>query len=252
MANKIRKKIQEGLPTIGTWMQLPTSSVAEILGNSGYDWVAVDLEHGHFSNAHLPDIFRAIELGGSIPFARVAQTKTKDIKQVLDAGAQGIIFPMIETGEQLRDAISKSFYPPKGVRGIGFSRTNLYGKKIEQYLKGRSENVFIVAQIEHERAVANLDEILSVKGLDAIMVGPYDLSGSMNITGKFNDPKFNNAMETIFSKTKKHKIPMGVHVVQPDEASLKMKISEGYQFIAYGIDAVFLYSASENPMATKF
>ena len=247
MLKSIKNNLKNGKPTIGSWMQLPSTAVAEIMGQAGYDWVAVDLEHAGFSIKTLPDIFRALELGGTCPFARVAQCHPKDIKQALDAGAQGLILPMVESKEQLEKAIRWAFYPPKGERGVGYSRANLYGKNFATYVEEESKDIIIIAQIEHIRAVQNLDSILSVNGLDAIMVGPYDLSGSMDLTARFDHPDFLQVMDTIFQKAKEHSVPMGLHVVQPDVDLLKSKIAEGYQFIAYGIDAVFLYNAAERP-----
>lgn len=246
MASNIRSKLRNNKPSIGSWMQIPSSSVAEIMGRAGYDWVAVDLEHGGFPSDILPDIFRALKLGGTSPFARVAQCHPKDIKQALDAGAQGLILPMIESGDQLKSAISCALYPPQGTRGIGYCRANMFGKHFDGYLKN-SEDVLFVAQIEHIRAVQNLDDILPVKGLDAVMIGPYDLSGSMNLTGLFDHSHFLQAMDTIFHKATEYNIPMGLHIVQPDKEILKSKILEEYQFIAYGIDAVFLYRSAEQP-----
>jgi len=246
--SEIKQKLQGKQHTIGTWMQIPNTSVAEIMGKAGYDWVAVDLEHGHFSNENLPDIFRAIELGGTVPFARLAQCEQKDIKQALDAGARGLILPMIETSEQLKQGVSWAYYPPIGIRGVGYSRANLFGKKFDTCVQQKTQELVIAAQIEHVRAVENLESILSVNGLDAIIVGPYDLSGSMGLTGKFDDPRFVQMMSTISEKAEKDNIPMGVHVVQPDTKKLKEAISNGYQFIAYGIDAVFLYRSAERPI----
>jgi len=242
----IKKKLKKGYPTIGSWMQLPDTSVAEIMGNSGYDWIAVDLEHGGFSRLILPDIFRSLLIGGTVPFARVAQTNPNDIKQALDAGAQGLILPMIKSGKQLEEAISNALYPPKGNRGIGYCRANLFGKDFDSYFEN-SKDILLVAQIEHFQAVSSLDEILSVEGLDAIMVGPYDLSGSMDLTGQFENPQFLETMELIAAKASEYKVPMGAHIVQPDKHILESKVLEGHQFIAYGIDSVFLYNSSEKP-----
>jgi len=247
MINTILKKLKNGEHTIGSWLQISSPDVAEILGNAGYDWVAVDLEHGGFSQSVIKDIFRALELNNTVPIARVAQCSPQNIKEALDAGAQGIILPMIENKEQLENGISWSYYPPKGKRGVGYSRANLFGRNFNEYVESFSSKVFIVAQIEHIDAVENLDDILSVNGLDAIMVGPYDLSGSMGITAQFDHPDFINTMDAIYKKAKQHAIPMGLHIVQPDKKLLKEKIKQGYQFIAYGIDAVFLYNASKNP-----
>jgi len=246
MRINIRKTLQKGKPTIGSWMQLPCPNVAEIMGNAGYDWVAVDLEHGPFSRQTLSNIFRSLEIGGTFPFARIAKASSNNIKQALDNGAHGLILPMIETREQLNQAISCALYPPSGSRGIGYCRANLFGKHFNEY-KEKSKETIIVAQIEHIRAVENLQGILSVKGLDAIMVGPYDLSGSMDITGNFEHPDFINVMEEISKKAKQYSIPMGTHIVDPQPDVLKTKIAEGYQFIAYGIDSVFLFQNAECP-----
>ena len=244
---KLREKLARGGCTVGSWMQIPHASVAEIMGQAGYDWVAVDMEHGSVSADKLPDLFRALELGGTIPLARLAQGHPKDCKQALDAGARGIIIPMVETAEQLRQSIEWAFHPPKGIRGIGYSRANLFGKAFEDHLEAGIKNTLIAAQIEHVRAVERLDEILQVEGLDAIMVGPYDLSGSMGLTGRFEEYRFVETMNEIFQKAKQYCIPMGIHVVKPLEKELQRVISEGYQFIAYGIDAVFLWGSAENP-----
>lgn len=247
MKRDIKKKLAEGEVTIGSWMQICDASVAEIMGRAGYDWVAVDLEHGDGLQKDLTDIFRALELGGTLPFARLSDTQPTHIKQTLDLGAKGLIFPMIESGEQLEEAISWALYPPEGKRGIGFCRANLFGKDFEPYFQS-ADQIPVVAQIEDIKAVKNLDAILSVKGLDAIMIGPYDLSGSMNLTGRFEHPDFKKVLDEVAVKAKAYKIPMGLHVVQPGRQQLQEKIDQGYQFIAYGIDTVFLYGTAENPL----
>lgn len=246
--DNLRNKMANGKETIGTWMQIPSSSIAEILGKSGYDWVALDLEHGHFSTEQLPDMFRAIELGGALPFARIAECTKENIKTTLDAGAKGLILPMIESSQQLKIAIDNAFYPPKGCRGVGFSRANLFGNQLYEYIENDANSIFIVALIEHINAVTHLDNILSVESLDAIMIGPYDLSASMNMTGDFQNKKFISAMESILTNAKKNNIHVGIHVVTPDEKELKNKIREGYRFIAYGVDAIFLMEKSRNPL----
>ncbi|MGK5090556.1 aldolase/citrate lyase family protein [Deltaproteobacteria bacterium TL4] len=246
----VKNKLKQGKSTIGSWMQIPDTSVAEIMGKAGYDWVAVDLEHGRFSQEKLPDLFRALELGGTVPLARIAQALAKDIKQALDAGAQGLIFPMIESAEQLRQAISWSLYPPFGSRGVGYARANLFGKQFDEYVKNAHHLLFI-AQIEHIEAVKQLDSILRVAHLDGIMVGPYDLSASMGLTAQFEHPEFLEVMETIRTKALEAQIPMGAHVVQNVPAALQEKLAQGYQFLAYSIDALFLYKSAQNPVMER-
>jgi 2-dehydro-3-deoxyglucarate aldolase len=244
--NLIRKALSKNQPSVGSWMQIPHASVAEIMGQAGYDWVAVDMEHGAISVHQLPDLFRALELGGTLPLARLAQGHTKDCKQALDAGAGGVIVPMVETAAQLTQVRDACRWPPAGTRGVGFSRANLFGKHFDAY-REEAQTPLLVAMIEHIRAVESLEEILSVEGLDAILIGPYDLSASMGLTARFDMPEFISAMDRIRTLCSQHRIPCGVHVVMPDADALKLRIQEGYRFIAYSIDAVFLNTSTIAP-----
>ncbi len=244
--NSIREKLQNDQLSIGTWQQIPNASISEILGQAGYDWVAVDMEHGSISVDQLPDLFRAIELGGTLPLARIAESKPKDCKQALDAGAGGIIAPMIESANQLNLIKNSCCWPPAGIRGVGYSRANLFGKNFDSY-KEEAQSPLLIAQIEHINAVNNLDEILQVDGLDAIIVGPYDLSASMGIIGEFDSQEFIDVMASILSSCKKYNMPCGDHVVEPDKKLLEKRIKEGYRFVAYGTDGVFIYNSSFNP-----
>lgn len=238
---EIRARLSGGGHSIGSWMQIPHPSVAEIMGQGGYDWVAVDMEHGAIAAHQLPDLFRALELGGTLPLARLAHGQSKDCKQALDAGAGGVIVPMIETAEQLQAVRDACRWPPAGTRGVGFSRANLFGKHFEAY-REEAQAPLLVAMIEHQRAVANLEAILAVAGLDAILIGPYDLSASMGLTARFDDPEFRATMERIRSTADHHGIPVGVHVVAPEREQLRQRLAEGYRFLAYSIDAVMLGS----------
>ena len=231
-------------------MQIPHASVAEIMGQAGYDWIAVDLEHGAISDHQLPDLFRAIELGGSLPLARLANGQPKDCKQALDAGAGGIIVPMITSAKQLTQVRDACCWPPSGSRGVGFSRANLFGKHFEAYTE-EAQAPLLVAMIEHIRAIDNLEEICQTEGIDAILIGPYDLSASMKLTAKFDTPEFMATMDRIRTLCKQYHIPCGVHVVMPEPGVLEEKIAKGYQFVAYSVDAVFLYTSAESPIKIR-
>ena len=180
------------------------------------------------------------------------------IKAALEAGAQGLIFPMIESREQLDQAISWATYPGhddgrrdgdplRENRGVGFCRANAFGKDFDAYMRDTAPRLFLVAQIEHIRAVDDLDAILSQPRLDAIMVGPYDLSGSMGLTGRFDHPDFKAVMARIHEACRRHHARMGLHVVQPDPEELRRQVAAGSRFIAYGIDSVFLWQAAARP-----
>lgn len=235
----IRSRLHSGGNSIGSWMQIPHPSVAEIMGQAGYDWVAVDMEHGAVAVHQLPDLFRALELGNTLPLARIAHGQPKDCKQALDAGAGGIIVPMIESAAQLIAVRDACRWPPAGTRGVGFSRANLFGKHFEEY-RAEAQAPLLVAMIEHHRAVAELEAILAVEGLDAILIGPYDLSASMGLTAQFEHFDFCATMERIRTLAAAKAIPAGIHVVAPSPHELQQRLDEGYRFIAYSIDSVFL------------
>lgn len=251
----IRKALRRGEASVGTWLQIPSPDVAEIIGRMGYDWAAVDMEHGSFSRTDLPDIFRALERWGTLPFARLPQADMRNIKDALDSGAQGLIFPMIETREQLDAAIAHALFPgngefPGGRRGVGFSRANGFGMDFSLYVdpeSGAAKDIVLVAQIEHVSALEHLDGIFGHPRLDAYMIGPYDLSASMGLTGRFGAPEFLAAIRRIEECADACKLPKGYHVVAPQPEDLRQKIAEGYTFIAYGIDALFLQTGSLRP-----
>ena len=243
----VREKLTSSQVSIGSWMQIPNASIAEILGSAGYDWVAIDMEHGAITLNQLPDIFRALELGNTLPIVRLSEGSVKECKNVLDAGSAGVIAPMIENADQLRMIANACRWPPSGNRGVGFSRANLFGKNFKEY-QSEAQKPLLVAMVENNLAIDNLDEILKVDGLDAILIGPYDLSASLGILEDFQNPLFKSTVDKIFGACKKNNIPCGIHVVNPDINILNESIDNGYRFIAYSIDAVFLNSICINPM----
>ena len=247
LIEEIRQKLSSGIYSLGSWMQIPNSSIAEIMGQSGYDWVAVDLEHGSISVNQLPDIFRALELGNTLPLVRLAEAQAKDCKQALDAGAGGVIVPMVEDSKQLEFIRDYCRWPPSGKRGVGFSRANLFGNFFKDYID-EAQKPLLVAIIESIKAVENLESILKVKGLDAVLIGPYDLSASMNLTAKFEDEEFLHIIEKIRTLSNQYSVACGIHVVNPKHDDLKQRIDEGYQFIAYSLDSIFLSKGCENPI----
>jgi len=242
----IRAKLQSGEVSIGSWMQIANSSVGEIMGQAGYDWVALDMEHGSMCVHQLPDIFRALELGGTLPLVRVASGDSTYCKEALDAGAAGIIVPMIETAEDVDAARCACCWPPSGNRGVAFSRANLYGKHFDAYQAEAQEPLFI-AMIENAKAIENLDGILQVQGVDAIMIGPYDLSASMGMAAEFEHPDFEAAIAHIRNIAEQHNIPAGIHIVSSSESELSKRVAEGYRFIAYSMDAVLLIDNVDRP-----
>jgi 2-dehydro-3-deoxyglucarate aldolase len=170
---------------------------------------------------------------------RVASNDPVRIKQALDAGARGVIVPMVITAAEARAAVAASQYPPVGVRGVGLARAQSYGMAFERYRETAATETILIVQIEHIDAVRNLDAILAVDGVDGFIVGPYDLSGSVGHPGAFDHPAVQEALREVGRVAKSSSKPAGYHIVQPDVSLLAQRISEGYSLIAYGDDMVF-------------
>ncbi len=247
----LKKSLLNNKISIGSWIQIPSSNTAEIMSFSGYEWIAVDMEHGQIEFNQLPDIFRALELGDTLPLVRVKESNTINCSQALDAGAMGVILPNILSKDQLEKIIHEIIWPPKGSRGVGFCRANLYGRNFIKY-KQIAENILIIPMIENIKSIENLEEILSLKQISAIFIGPYDLSASLGIAGDFQSKEFKKTIKYIKKICKKNNIPVGIHVVHPSKKDLTQRIKEGFKFIAYSTDSIFLenYSVKPNDLTT--
>ena len=250
MTSCVKEKMLDNSVSIGGWLQIPEPRIAKVMASCGFDWLAVDLEHGSFSTDTLPTIFDLIRAEDCLPLARVAANEAARIAQALDSGAGGVIVPMVNSVEDAEKAVAASLYPPKGRRGIGFSNASCYGKAFPNYFQEWNDSAVVVVQVEHIDAVGCMAELLAVEGVDGFVVGPYDLSGSMGITGEFENPKFGAVMEKIVDVGKKSGKVMGVHVVQPDLAQVRERVREGFTFIAYSIDSVVLWSHFSEAVAS--
>lgn len=247
----IRERLANHQPSIGTWMQLADANVAEILSQNGYDWIAIDMEHGVSDFGDLPNIIRAIEMYGCVPIVRVGDDSELNLKRCLDAGAAGIIVPKVESAEQMEQIYQRCCWPPAGQRGVGFSRANRFGLNFDQYLES-SQAPLIIAMIETADGVANLDAILATDRADAIFIGPYDLSASLGVTGEFSDRAYKEAIDQISAIALRYDIRTGVHVVDADPSALKDVLDGGHCFVAYSMDTVFLRNASNIRVESPF
>jgi 2-dehydro-3-deoxyglucarate aldolase len=248
--NGLRSRLRADEPTIGTWMQIPSPDIAELLSSGGFDWVTIDLEHGAIARHQLPDLFRAIELHGAVPLARVALPDGSLCQQALDSGAAGVVIPRVESASQLTDIVAGCMWPPAGKRGVGFSRANLFGRRFEDY-KTEAQQPLIVAQIESKNAVASIASLLAVRGLDAVMIGPYDLSASLGVPGQVDHPDVRASVSEVLKACRKAGVPSGMHVVTPDPKRLDEEVSAGHRFLAYGVDAVFVSHTAQNPRGRR-
>ncbi|NHQ59232.1 2,4-dihydroxyhept-2-ene-1,7-dioic acid aldolase [Chlorobium sp. BLA1] len=242
LARKIKDKMRRGEPSIGTWMSMAHPSIAEILAMAGYDWVVVETEHTGIDVSEVLRLLIAIEQRGSIPLVRLAWNDPIQAKAVLDSGAAGVLVPMINTRAEAELAVQMTKYPPLGYRGVGLARAQGYGEHFNEYVEHANDDTLLMVQIEHKDAVANIDEILSVPGIDGTFIGPYDLSMSMGIPGQITHPDLLAAKRKVLDATLAHGLIAGVHFVQPRTAleDCQKAVAEGYRFIALGTDILFL------------
>jgi len=234
--------------SIGTWLSLPNESVAEIFARAGYEWVVIDLEHSAININQAENLIRVIDLAGSKPFVRLSGHSPSQIKRVLDAGAKGILAPMIESQQQIESIIAACHYPPIGNRGMGLARAQGYGEEKEKigYINKTSKHIEIYAQIESVAGIENIDSILS-QDINGYFIGPYDLSASLGSPGEFNSTEFLNAEDIILNAAKKYKIKRGFHLVEPKPNQISALREKGYNMIAYSVDIRMLDLSARLP-----
>jgi 2-dehydro-3-deoxyglucarate aldolase len=237
--------------SIGTWLSLPNESVAEIFAKAGYEWVVIDLEHSAININQAEQLIRVIDLAGSKPFVRLSGHSSSQIKRVLDAGAKGILAPMVESQTQIEDIIASCNYPPKGTRGMGLARAQGYGEANakSEYISTSSKHIEIYVQIESVEGIANLDSIFS-QGIDGYFIGPYDLSASLGNPGIFDSDAFINAEEQILKASKQHQIKAGCHLVEPNPEQIPILLNKGYDMIAFSVDIRMLDLSARLPFSS--
>jgi 2-dehydro-3-deoxyglucarate aldolase len=204
------------------------------------------MEHSAITLPQAQQLIRVIELCGCVPLVRVYANDPVIIKRVMDAGAYGVIIPMVITSEEAESAVNAVKYPPMGKIGVGLARAQGYGFDFEGYKNWVNNESVVIVQIEHIQAVNNLEEILTTPGVDGFIIGPYDLSASIGFPGEFEHPEYIEALNKISKVSKQLQKPAGYHVVQPITEEIFLKIDEGYKFLAFSLDTLFLGKACQN------
>ena len=244
----LKKKLFNNKASIGSWITLAHPAIAEIMANSGFDWLAIDLEHSVITIREAEELIRVIELSGVIPLVRLTSNSSDLIKRVMDAGAHGIIVPMVNSAAEAELAVQSIKYPPLGSRGFGLARAQKYGADFNSYKEWEADSSIVIVQIEHIDAVNNLREILSVPGVNGFIIGPYDLTGSMGIPGDFKNSKYLEIMNEIRRISSEVGIPGGVHIIEPDTEQLEKCLNDKYEFIAYSLDIRILDSSCRSAL----
>ena len=238
--NSLKTAFAKNKQTYGSWVTLSHPLIPEIMSQAGFDRLCIDMEHSSIELRDILPLLISIENNGLVPLVRVGENNANLIKRVMDAGAYGVIVPNVNNALDAKAAVDAIKYPPNGTRGVGLYRAQGYGKIFEQYLQWLEEESVVIIQIEHIDAVRNIDAILSVPGIDAFIIGPYDLSGSMGKPGKFDDEEVQKAVDLVLQAGKKYNIPAGFHSVSSDPKNALKYKNKGFKFLGFSLDSIFL------------
>jgi 2-keto-3-deoxy-L-rhamnonate aldolase RhmA len=237
MFQNFRNRLRKKELLVGTMITLTSPESAEILAGAGFDWFFIDGEHGTFDASELQAIIGRVDR--LIPsLVRIPVAEEVYIKKALDVGAAGIVVPQVNSATTAEKVVSYCRFPPEGRRGVGLGRAYGYGSSFKEYIEGSNENISVVIQAEHEEAVNNINEIVLVKGIDAILIGPYDLSASLGRMGEITHPDVQEAIEQIADACHAAKIPLGIFGT--DVAAVRPFIDKGFTLIIAGTDGLFL------------
>ena len=240
--NTVKQKWQQGKASVGSWLTTGSPLAAEMMAHVGFDWLTVDMEHNAIDLAQLQSLFHAITTTPTIPMVRVPWNDPQILKRVLDLGAYGVVVPDIKTAEEAELAVDATRYPPLGSRGIGSRRGQLYGGP--DYFDKANEEIALILMIEDIGAVGRIDEIMSVKGFDAVFIGPNDLASSMGIPLGLDNPHPDHlaAVRRVLEAGKRHNIPVGIHcgTVQV----VNQRIQEGFLWLALSSDGDIMHRAA--------
>lgn len=249
--NPVKAALKAGQPQVGTWLSLGNLYATRMMARIGFPWLTVDMEHSPIDISDAANLFACIAEAGCVPLARVPSGTHENIKRVLDAGAHGIVVPMVDTVEQAQLAIAAAKYPPQGNRSIGGGLHALnFDATAGDYYKHANDEILVVLQTESPRGVENAEAIYSLPGVDAIFVGPNDLTFQMRgPDGIDPSPAELEAMlQRVLAAGKKTGCPVGLHVQTTDD--LKRRIGEGWQFLAIGSELRFMTQGAQNICTT--
>lgn len=249
MINYTKQKMLNGEKTIGTFSQMGTANAVECLGYSGLDYVIIDTEHGPYAEESVMEFIRAAKLSKLSPFVRIKEISRAAVLKMLDIGAEGLVVPCVETVEQVKSLVKYGKYAPLGERGFFYGRAAGYGyedfaKSMNEYTNKCNYETMIIPQCETLGCLQNIEEIASIDGVDAILVGPYDLSIAMGIPGQFNSVEFIDALNRIVKACKNANKYTFIYANDVESALKNYKI--GFDSVAISTDIAVLTNGYKN------
>ncbi len=237
MWHNFRSRLRNGERLCGTMVTLPTPAVAEILADAGFDWLFIDGEHGPLNTSEILSILQAVD--DRIPcLVRVPVADVVYINRVLDLGATGIIAPQINSAETAEAVVSAARYAPEGARGVGLARAHGYGMAFQDYIRNAKDQTTVIIQAEHALSVKNIESIVAVPGIDAVLLGPYDLAASLGKMGAVDDPAVKQAINRVTTVCRSAGISLGYFGVTAN--AVRPYVDLGYQLLVCGTDTLFL------------
>ena len=233
--NRVKRMWQVGQPALGGWLTVPSSFSAEVMAHAGFDWLCVDMQHGVIDYQAAVTMLQAISTTETVPFVRVPWNEPGIIMKALDAGAYGVIIPIVNTPAEAEAAVQACRYPPRGIRSHGPIRASLYGGR--DYITRGNDEVLCIVQVETKESVDNLDDILSVPGVDATYIGPADLSLSLGLppASDHDEPAFVAAIERVLEVSRRHHVVPGAH--GGNVVTARKRLEQGFLLVEMCDDA---------------
>jgi 2-keto-3-deoxy-L-rhamnonate aldolase RhmA len=241
--NRVKQLLKEGKPALGTWVTIGHPEVAEILSRQGFDWMLFDTEHSPLSIETIETLIQAMGASETVPLIRVAWNDPVMIKRALDIGSYGVVIPWVNSREDAVNAVKACRYPPEGIRGVGPRRAADYGERAIEYFERADKELLVVVQIETQKSIDSAEEIFSVPGIDAFLIGPADLSASLGIFGQWNHPRLEEAIQRVVRAAREAGIACGIVPLDLEDA--KKRLKEGFQFISLGGDITYLIAGAQ-------
>jgi 2-keto-3-deoxy-L-rhamnonate aldolase RhmA len=237
---ELKEKLNQQKAVFAGWTSIGHPQITEMIARSGVDFIGIDLEHSTISQEQAQRIIAACHANAVVCLPRVASHDPESIRRLLDSGADGILVPTVETPAEVDKLIEVMKYPPSGKRGYGVARAQGYGNEFKAYTSNWNQESILILQIESVRAVKNIEALLGFEEVDGVMIGPYDLSGSLGIPGQIDSELVEKESQKVVESCKRHHKACGIHIVDPSNESIRSAIDNGYTFLALSSDVFML------------
>lgn len=241
----LKDKFDTSADVVGAWLSVGHPTIAEVTAAQGFDFVLIDTEHTPIGLETVENMSRGVDAveTDTSTLVRVPSNDPVRIKRVLDIGISGVMVPMVETADEAREVVEATRYPPDGIRGVASGRATEYGDDFKQYVENANDSIFTIVQIETQTGLNNADDIVAVDGIDAVFVGPADLSANLGIFAEWENDRLDEAIERVIETGNRANVPVGTLVVSPDD--IEMRVEQGFDYLIVGKDTSHLSSANE-------